>query len=163
MLDFLTVGFALLLAYLVLVPALVLVHELAHAAMRLALLPGEIRVTVGIDPRWEATLGRLEIGIDPSGWRAWWPGLCRSAATPEGHRGVAIALAGPLSSLVAGVGLLVATAMTSGALEDVCRTGAIWALLQVLVTIVPMTYPSWLPGYDGHESDGKRALRHLGE
>lgn len=161
--DFLTVGFALLLAYLVLVPGLVLLHELAHAAMGLALLPGEVRVTIGTDPRWEATLSRLEIGIDPTGWRSWWPGFYRSAATPGGYRGVAIALIGPISSLGVAVGLLGAASIATDAVAVVCRTGAYWAFVQVSATAVPVTYPDWLPAYSGHPSDGKQAIRYFRE
>ncbi|WP_126661590.1 hypothetical protein [Haloterrigena salifodinae] len=159
--DFLPIAFALLFAYVVLVPALVLAHELAHAAMGLALLPGELRVTIGTDPRWEATLGRLEIRVDPAGWRSWWPGFYRSAATPAGYRGAAIALIGPISSLGFAAGLLGTASIATDAV--VCRAGVYWAFVQAVATAVPVTYPDWLPAYSGHPSDGKRTIRYLRE
>ncbi|WP_408958154.1 hypothetical protein [Natrinema sp. 74] len=163
MVDPITSLALVLLAYLTVVPLLVLAHELAHAAMGFALLPGPIRVTVGTDPRWEVTRGRLELGIDPGGWRSWWPGFYRSAATPKGYRGVAIVLIGPISSLGFGVGLLGAASIATDAVAVVCRTGAYWAFVQGLATVVPVTYPDWLPAYGGHPSDGKRAIRYVQE
>ncbi|ELZ17736.1 hypothetical protein C477_11012 [Haloterrigena salina JCM 13891] len=151
------------LAYLVVVPLLVLGHELAHAAMGLALLPGTVRVTVGSDPRWELSLGRLEISLDPSGWRSWWPGYCRTETAPEGYRGAAFVLIGPISSLVFAVGLLDAASMATEAVTIVCQAGAYWAFISVLATAVPVTYPDWMPAYGGHPSDGKQAIRYLRE
>ncbi|MDX9955959.1 MAG: hypothetical protein RBT75_17805, partial [Anaerolineae bacterium] len=86
--------------------------------------------------------------------------------TEEGvapYRNLAIHLAGPLASLLLallGWGVLSLQAIPLW-LARACNTIAIAACIQFLVTILPVRYPRWVPGYGCKSSDGWRALQSL--
>jgi len=148
--------------WLIVLPLMTLVHELSHALAALAFTGREVTLRLGngerqLTSRWN----RLQLCI---GWATGFIGTFHY--TDEGitpYRNLAIHLAGPLASLLLA---LLGWGITS--LQEIplwlARAGntmAIAACIQALVTIFPMRYPRWVPGYGGKSSDGWRALQAL--
>jgi hypothetical protein len=99
-------GFSLTLVLLgvVLAPALVLVHELGHAAVALARTEGLVAVRVGRSPAsWRRRFGRLQLELSILPARNEPAGLAKIHARLGSGSRVALALAGPLAQAIAGV------------------------------------------------------------
>jgi hypothetical protein len=151
------------IAYWLLYPWAMLVHELGHAATALALTDGRSTVQIGVDPDRSVTVGRLTVRVDPYAWRQRWYGYCHYETTPDGrYERAAMSLAGPAASLVV-------LAVTLAALAHAERMAfytlfglAFLVAAQVVTTVVPTTYSEeWGGPYGGTDSDGRRALRAL--
>ncbi|MBN1921433.1 MAG: hypothetical protein JW892_09325 [Anaerolineae bacterium] len=148
--------------WFIVLPLMTLVHELSHALAVLVLTDHEVTVRLGnSDKQLKRRWNRLQFCI---GWATGFIGTFHYA--DEGvapYRNLAIHLAGPLASLLLA---LLGWGITS--LREIplwlARAGnamAIAACIQFLITILPMRYPRWLPGYGGKSSDGWRALHSL--
>src|SRR3954466_11134807 len=88
--------FPSLLQLLIATPVAVLLHELAHAGMALALTRGKVLVVVGDGPGMKLRLGRLALHVSPLAAS----GCCVHRATRDSaDRGI-IAAAGPIASLL---------------------------------------------------------------
>lgn len=152
-------------AVLVVAPLLTTLHELAHAAVALAVQPGRVIVQLGSgDLRRTLRVGRLEVRHRSPAW--FWAGsfgVEGSAPSPRGQ--VAVSLAGPVSSLATGLVLLAVhwNASLPAGVAHLVSAGMVFSLVQFLATIVPLVYPAGMPGYAGLPSDGLRAVRALAD
>ncbi len=157
-------GVVAVVVWLGVLPLLTLMHELGHAMAALALTGQPVAVQLGRKPsiakwRW----GRVALGAR---FPINWVGFCAVAHPDQVTRPtqVWIALAGPLVSLLL---LLVssgaALALHSGPmlLAQLSTLFATGALIQLVVTLAPLRYPSWWGAYAGKKSDGYRALELL--
>lgn len=67
---------------------------------------------------------------------------------------------GPAMSLIMSVVcFLIAISISTGDLHSLLWATAMLNLLQFIITILPITYPRWMPGYSGYPSDGLQLLR----
>src|SRR3954462_1544701 len=149
-----------LLQLLIATPVAVLLHELAHGAMALALTRGQVLVVVGYGPGMKLHLGRLNLHGSP---------LAASGCTvhrpprESSDRGI-IAAAGPIASLMlAVVGWRVSEALAGSHLFLAGLFAALGAatLLITALTALPLRYPAAVSIGDGRASDGLTALRAL--
>jgi hypothetical protein len=133
----LTLAIALLLA-----PVLGLIHDLGHATAALVLLPGRVLVRVGgPQPLGAVDVGRMNVSFHPLvlPWR--FDAVCSYEADSASRaETIAIALAGPAASLVAGVFALNALEHAgSGPLHDVLKVATLLSLGSVVVCLLPFT------------------------
>ena len=149
-----------LLQLLIALPVAVLLHELAHAGMALALTRGKVLVVVGYGPAMKLHMGRLALHVSPLAAS----GCCVHRATRESSDRGIIAAAGPVASLLlAAVGWRVSEALVgshlfaAGLFAALGLAGAFLALL----TALPVRYPAALAIGDDRESDGMTVLRAL--
>ena len=152
-------------AVLLIAPVLTFLHEIAHAAVGLLVGPERTWIELGSGERRRSfRLGRIDVHMHTPLW--FFSGHMGYEGTRPSPRGeVAVSVAGPLSSLVMGLGLLVVhwnTKLPPGPFHLVFA-GAQWALIQTLMTGIPMVYPAGMPGYAGKPSDGLRAVRCLAD
>jgi hypothetical protein len=141
---------------------LTLLHELGHALTALALGARRVTVNVGRPPARAVALGRLELRIRLLNRPRWaWFG---TIDTPEGDevsraRAIAVLAAGPIVSTVVLSALLVTAALVPWPPVLVVWVVAAAVAWQLLVTALPMRYPSWFGPYAGRVSDGYRIAR----
>lgn len=138
----------------------VLLHELAHAGMALALTRGKVLVVVGYGPGMKLHMGRLALHVSPLAAS----GCCVHRATRESiDRGI-IAAAGPVASLLLAVlGWRVSEAVAGSSLFVaglLAALGAASAFI-ALLTALPVRYPAALAIGDDRDSDGMTALTAL--
>jgi hypothetical protein len=155
----------IVISWLVLIPALTLVHELGHAIA--GRLSGEktMRVRLGSrPPRWRLRLAGIEVGVRPV------QGFARGYYFPETattrRAEVITTLGGPVMSLACAVSLALAAAQLGTSQPNWPQTCCQWlaggAFIQLAWTAAPVRrYPLWLPRFAGHASDMYRALRAL--
>ena len=149
-----------LLQLLIATPVAVLLHELAHAGMALALTRGKVLVVVGYGPGMKLHLGRLALHVSPLA-----AGGCtvHRATRSSSDRGI-IAAAGPIVSLLlAVVGWRVSEDLASSHLFLAGLFVALGAasLLITALTAVPVRYPAAMAIGDDRDSDGLTVLRVL--
>jgi hypothetical protein len=150
-------------AFLVGLPLLTLVHELAHAITAAALVGGRATVVQGPGPaRLQLSVWRLDLRlhgfVKPHqvwvGWALW-------GAHPQRWRHALATLAGPASSaacaLACGRGVFAST----GPLQLVLVVLAAAAAMQTLSSGVPVRYGSRFGTFAGEASDGLRIRRLL--
>lgn len=149
-----------LLQLLIAVPVAVLLHELAHAGMALALTRGKVLVVVGYGPGMTLHLGRLALHVSPLAAS----GCCVHRATRDSSDRGIIAAAGPVSSLLlAVVGWRTAEALAGSHLFVAGLFAALGAAggLITLLTALPVRYPAAIAVGDDRDSDGMTVLRSL--
>lgn len=90
------------LAYGLLGPVFVLVHELGHASVCLARTRGRVRVRVGSQPgRWQFQVGRLDLSLSPTiPFRSGIGGDATPLTRLDHRTRIAFVVAGPLASAV---------------------------------------------------------------
>lgn len=145
-------------------PPLTLLHELGHA-LPLALAGQSATVYMGRpDPRARPTFefGKVEVRIRrPVGFG----GECRYEEPERGFspRGrLLIALGGPAASAAATLVFGLATYLSPDSpLSALLAAITLAAFLQVLFSMLPVRYPSWLGTAGGRVSDGRRALEAI--
>ena len=149
-----------LLQLLIAIPVAVLLHELAHGGMALALTRGKVLVVVGYGPGMKLHIGRLALHVSPLAAS----GCCVHRATRESGDRAIIAAAGPVASLLLAVlGWRVSEARAGSHLFLAglfAALGAAGAFITVL-TALPMRYPSALAIGDDRDSDGMTVVRSL--
>lgn len=148
--------------WLVTVPALTLVHELGHALAGMMTTRGSVTAAIGTGRKpFRMDIGRLGIELRPfSGF----VGFCTREQTSGSGRGEALFyVAGPLFSLISAVilGYLGTSAVEDSTLAQLFVSGSYGALVQLIVTVIPVRYPSWMGAYAGYLSDGAVILRCL--
>jgi hypothetical protein len=149
-----------LLQLVIITPVAVLLHELAHGAMALALTRGKVLVVVGYGPGMKLHLGRLALHVSPlaaSGCTV------HRATRQSGDRGI-IAAAGPVTSLLLTVvGWRVAEALVGRHVFVAGLFAALAAasLFITVLTAMPFRYPAALAVGDGRDSDGLTVVRAL--
>jgi hypothetical protein len=138
-------------------PVLVLVHELAHAALALWLTRGPVLVSFGRRRRWAVRAGRLVLAVS-----ALAPAFCAyDARQLRGSRRsqIWIAAAGPLGSLLSAVGLALLAGGAAGSARGILAVGALYAAVITIGSGLPMRYGRGL-GLGG-DSDGMVIWRIL--
>ena len=149
-----------LLQLLLATPVAILVHELAHAGMALALTRGKVLVVVGYGPGMRVHLGRLALRVSPLAAS----GCTVHRATRESSDRAIIAAAGPIASLMlAVVGWRAAEALhaSHGFLAGLAAALGAASLLVTLLTALPLRYPAAIAVGDDRDSDGMTVLRGL--
>jgi hypothetical protein len=147
-----------LLQLLIAVPVAVLLHELAHAGMALALTRGKVLVVVGYGPGMKLHLGRLALHVSPLAAS----GCTVHRATHESSDRAIIAAAGPVASLLLGVvGWRVSESLAGSHLFLAGLFAALGAasLFITALTAVPVRYPAAVAIGDDRDSDGLTVLR----
>ena len=144
------------------VPPLVLLHELGHAAAAIGATEDRVTAHVGRGPELVAfSLGRCRVSIGPlllpGGHCEYDPSRLR-----RGRDEAWIALAGPLTSLLAAVTLtvLALAAETSPVVSSVFVAGAMCAAGHAVMSALPIRYGIG-SGAAGGDSDGLAAWRIL--
>jgi len=149
-----------LLQLLIATPFAVLLHELAHAGMALALTRGKVLVVVGYGPAMKLHLGRLALHVSPLATS----GCTVHRATRASADRAIIAAAGPVASLLlAVVGWRVSEALSGSHLFLAGLFAALGAasLFVTALTATPVRYPAAIAIGDGRDSDGLTVLRVL--
>jgi len=149
-----------LLQLLIATPIAVLLHELAHAGMALALTRGKVLVVVGYGPGMKLHLGRLNLHLSPLAAS----GCTVHRATRESGDRAIIAAAGPIASLMlAVIGWRVSEAVAGSHLFLAGLFAALGAasLLITALTAFPVRYPAAVAIGDDRDSDGLTVLRAL--
>lgn len=146
--------------WLVTVPLLTLIHELGHALAGMMTTRGWVPAAIGTggDPR-TIGLGRLRIKLRPFSGIV---GSCHREYRSGSGRGEALFYgAGPTFSLASAaiLGYLGTSATGNSTLGQILTLGSYAALLQLIATLVPVRYPSWMGAYAGYLSDGAMLLR----
>jgi hypothetical protein len=149
-----------LLQLLIATPIAVLLHELAHAGMALALTRGKVLVVVGYGPGMKLHLGRLALHVSPLAAS----GCTVHRATQESTDRAIIAAAGPIASLLLGVvGWRASEALAGSNLFLAGLFAALGAasIFITALTAVPVRYPATIAIGDDRDSDGLTVLRAL--
>lgn len=151
-----------LIVYLLILPFSTFLHELGHALPTLKLTDKRATIYLGsvichdcprlqfkhLEIVWGYNLHPMSplVGRVNTDW---------SVISPQ-HQ-LRIIAGGPLVSLliviIAGIFAYLARHTTSG---NIAQFVAEAALIQFILTAIPMTYPNWMRGYAGLPSDGKR-------
>jgi hypothetical protein len=147
--------------YLVGGPLLTLLHELGHAVPAALLTGRRVMVNQGARPSLlRFSLWRLDFRLRPLvGFRTAWFGFYESEAEDVSRaKRAVIAGAGPATSLLAFFALsLLAASLPYPASWFVWSAG-IGALIQFLVTALPLRYGRVFGPYSGRISDGRRIV-----
>ncbi len=149
-----------LLQLLIALPAAVLLHELAHAGMALALTRGKVLVVVGYGPAMRLHMGRLALHVSPLATSGC---TVHRATRASGDRGI-IAAAGPVASLfLAAFGWRMAESLSGAHMFVAGLFAALGAasLFIAILTALPLRYPAMLAVGDGRDSDGRTVLQAL--
>jgi hypothetical protein len=142
-------------------PGLLIVHELGHAVVALLCTGNRVIVRLGRPPALlRLALGRLELHFRPFDGSGFYQILDWQQTTPRQRAWAA--LGGPVSTLlvlVAGSALAVVSRPALDALYFLSAGIAFLAVLQLLLTVPPIHYPTWWGDYAGTYSDGYHVWR----
>lgn len=146
---------------IVLAPAATLIHELGHAWASLSLTRLPVSVQLGTKPSRAVVIGRLSLQLRPL---TGFVGFCKTEnmSTVSPARQAAVLLAGPLISFAAflGLGFVLAHTTLNPWLQFLVLRPLRWMfLIQGVITIIPIKYPGWFPGYANRASDGLQTIR----
>ena len=146
---------------IVLAPAATLVHEIGHAFASLSLTRLPVSVQLGSKPSRSLVIGRLSLQLRPLTGLV---GFCKTQnmSTVSPARQAAVLLAGPLISIASffGLGFVLAYTTLNPWLQFLVLRPLRWMfLIQGVITILPIKYPGWFPGYANRPSDALQAIR----
>lgn len=149
------------LLYALATPLVVLVHELGHTAVPLAVSREPVTVDVGPGfsrPLFRVRAGRLTVVVRRLFFWVFWGGLCdwQARLTPRQHFWAVAG--GPLASLL-GLGAAALVGLRTYPVWLVAQGFMILSSGQLLITLWPMPYPTWLLGYVTTASDGAQLLK----
>lgn len=154
----------LLTFWLVTVPINTLLHEIGHALAGLAAGSTESSAYLGSGRTGTSIkVGqRLSLSVKPlTGFVG---GYWLSEIPRKRHARILVYASGPVFSVFLGIILWWLGNLVSGRLEITSTAliqGSYGAFFQGIVTLLPVRYGNWLPGYGGAESDGLSILREL--
>ncbi|QQZ08378.1 hypothetical protein [Heyndrickxia vini] len=149
-----------LLFYILVIPLCVLLHEIGHGIGVVSTSKSHAYVYLGNsnkENKENFRLGRLHFHLHWSyvGYASW-EGTLKSR-----QRATALA-GGPIMSLLVAILCgLIAISVPQGELPSFFWWTAIFNFSQFFVTIIPITYPTWMGAYKGHPSDGLQLIRLL--
>lgn len=154
------VTFVVLVALLLTIamPTLTFVHELAHAVVAAALIPGPVTLVQGPSParlrlRWGTLDVRVRGPVAPHqgmvGWAVW-------SASDDPWRHAAATAAGPMASAASAVAAASGAVLAGGIPGELLWLIAAAATLQALSSGLPVRYGRWFGAYAGEASDGLR-------
>lgn len=151
-----------LIFYLIVWPMTTLLHEIGHGLGAVVSSKAQAKIFLG-NPDEKNTenfrLGRLHFHINWS-----YIGYCYWGSELNKLQRVCTLVGGPAMSLLISVAsFLFATNISTGDIYSLLRATAMLNLFQFIITIIPITYPHWMPGYSGHPSDGLQLLRLIRE
>lgn len=154
--------YILILVYII-APVNTLVHEIGHAIPALLFGKSPVTITLGNGNRkWMFRLGRLSFSFSAVGG---WIGFCRAEKMPTIRwKRVIIRLMGPVFSLLMAAiwwRLSLRDEVSVLSIDFMLRGASYAALFQFMMTIIPMRYGDWSPGYSGYQSDGLNILREF--
>ncbi|MPY66110.1 hypothetical protein F8S09_05280 [Deinococcus sp. SDU3-2] len=148
------------LLYLLALPLVTLGHELGHAAVPLLRTREPVTVDVGPDfsrPLFQVRAGRLTVVMRRL---FFWGGLCIWEGRLTPHQHFWATAGGPLASLLMlGLGAVALVGIRTETVWLVAQIFMILSFGQLVITLWPMRYPTWLLGYAHRESDGAWLLR----
>lgn len=154
--------FAVFLAVYAVIPALIFVHECGHAVPAL-LAGGTAHVMVGDTTGASVDVGPLRVTF---GWDG--PlsvvsfGYCRWDGVDSRLVRCCCQLGGPAATLLV---VVVLTSVPDGVGNGAVRSGLSFVLINQLIvlvlTLLPVQYPSWFGKFGGHTSDGYSVLATL--
>lgn len=151
----------LVLYWLVTMPLLTLLHEFGHGVAALLVTRGPVQVWLGAYGQGQSMrFGRLETSLQL--FSTWVGGCWYSDDHVSPARAASILVGGPVVSIVSFLGCRVFLGLDLGQPDWVSTaiSAAGWgAMVQFLVTALPIRYPNWFPGYRGVLSDGAILLR----
>ncbi|WP_050615539.1 hypothetical protein [Bacillus testis] len=152
---------AFLLFYLLVIPLSTLLHEIGHAiGFVISTKDGIAKVYLGTKDssnKENFRIGRIYFHI-----RWHYVGYC--VYTYEEickYQRITILIFGPLFSLLICFTLYILVLMFNITLNYFLLGIFLYNLLQFIVTIIPIKYPSWWWGYGGMSSDGYKILKCL--
>lgn len=154
-----SVDWVALAAFLAAVPLAVLLHELGHAIPALV-AGGRAELVIGGTDGQSIRLGPLTLTLGYPYVSAF--GLCRWEGIDSQNVQRLIHLGGPAMTVLVVVGLLTALeSIESGVVGTVLRWLLVFEVVTLVVTIIPIEYPSWFGPYAGRTSDGYKFLQTL--
>lgn len=144
-------------------PLNTLVHEFGHAIPSLLFGADRATITLGSGgSRWTGRIGRLTLSISLNGG---WIGFYRTEKMPPVRwKRIVIRIMGPVFSLLTAAfwwWLALQNWADAFSLDFLMRGASYAALFQFVMTIIPMRYGEWNPGYAGYSSDGMNVLREF--
>lgn len=145
--------------FLIGIPLTVLLHETGHGLGAISASTSNAHICLG---KWnEKRKPSFQSGKLRFYLRWSYVGFCKWERTNKRQHMTAL-LGGPLASLLAaGLFLVLAQLISSGGIHTIL-TGLLYMNVSIfLMTIIPITYPSWLSHYGSRESDGLQLLRLL--
>lgn len=151
-----------LIFFIVVAPTCTLLHEVGHGLGAISTSKSNVHIYLGKrtkDNKENFKLGRLHFHIQWSfaGFAHWGKGLDKR------QRAVALA-GGPIMSLLLVLLFwLFASLVSQSELRQLINWTVTYNLIQFIITIIPITYPRWMGGYNGLPSDGLQLLRLLRE
>ncbi len=161
MIDF---ALTFLLFVAIILPFTTFIHELGHAIAASKLLKVPVEIRLGNQFKGNGvTIGRITIKVQPlSGW----VGFCSyniSPAKVNKATDIAIILGGPLSSLLLSCicFLLISYVSFPMVITYLMKSIMNAALVQFVITIIPIKYPAFFGSYSGISSDGYRVTKLL--
>jgi hypothetical protein len=157
-----------LVVWLFVLPAVTFVHELGHALPARAFSRSPVIVLLGRkrpayreDPSAHGIdLGVFRLIVKPFSGFAGYCYWSVDSITPRQH--ILTLAGGPIASALLALLLWQAAVHVDfGGAALLLQWAAVAALIQFLVTAIPIRYPRWWGGYDGMASDGYKILRLL--
>ncbi|MFC3022885.1 site-2 protease family protein [Vibrio zhugei] len=150
----------LVLGFVLVMPLIVLLHELGHATPQL--LTGhavEIRLGSGSNAK-EFQVGKLKLLITPLSMNVGFVSIERDVSK---NLQVVSLLMGPVVSLILCIGLYLLRRYELPYLAQyLVDFGLYFLLFQFLFTSIPIYYPSYFGAYEGMPSDGRQVLELFG-
>lgn len=140
-------------------PCHTLLHELCHGLAARAYGAEGVTVRVGGEP----PLVGFSVGGISFRLKAWppWAGTTTWREDLGPRAGIVVAAAGPLLSLVLGVGLGALAIRNAGWPGELAMTAAIYSLWGFVFTALPWWYPPWWRRFRGSASDGYQIYETL--
>ncbi|WP_456279404.1 site-2 protease family protein [Bacillus sp. AK128] len=140
------------------------VHELGHAVVASKLLKVPVEIRLGKKFKGNGlTIGRLTVKVQAvSGWVGFFSYNVPPEKVNRAHN-IAIFLAGPFSSLLLCCicFLLISYVSFPTAINFFMKSVMNAALVQFIITTIPIRYPSFFGAYRGISSDGYRVVKLL--
>jgi len=135
-------------------PIFTFLHELGHALVPI-LNGANVRIVMGVESfnLFSFSVGSLEV-IWNNTFLPWVGYTLFDESTSVAY------ILGPLTSLSLFLFLrfVITKKLENDFVVRICFSGSYWCLIQGVLTLIPLKYPTWLTGYESFTSDGMKFL-----
>ncbi len=135
-------------------------HELGHAITALIFTEDNVKVTLGKNKTESKKISFKRLYIELKGFQPFLGFVQWNSSKITKFQKIMITAGGPIASLIIGVILIIISRVIKfQLLKQVITFSAYYHIWQVIITSIPIVYPKWWFGYEGHSSDGYKILR----
>jgi hypothetical protein len=134
-------------------------HEFGHAIPVLVFTKSKVKIILGKNSTKSKIINFKRLNIAIGGFSPFTGFVHWNASEMTKIQKLIATVGGPIVSLIIAIFLyLLSINVKHNIVSQILYGSAGYNLIQFIITIIPITYPTWWGEYRGHKSDGYKAL-----